>query len=70
VSAKGRKDELQILCKENNIPIEEELDEVVVKGGKERRRVCSKSCGREALLIHQKRMKVTHSKARRMLLEK
>jgi hypothetical protein len=29
VSAKGRKDELQILCKQNNIPIEEELDEVV-----------------------------------------
>ncbi len=29
MSAKGRKDELQILCKQNNIPIEEELDEVV-----------------------------------------
>jgi hypothetical protein len=29
VSAKGRKDELQILCKQNNISIEEELDEVV-----------------------------------------
>ncbi len=29
VSAKGRKDELQILCKQKNIPIEEELDEVV-----------------------------------------
>ena len=27
--AKGRKDELQILCKQNNIPIEEELDEVL-----------------------------------------
>jgi hypothetical protein len=29
VSAKGRKDKLQILCKQKNIPIEEELDEVV-----------------------------------------
>jgi hypothetical protein len=29
VSAKGRKDELQILCKQKNIPIEEELNEVV-----------------------------------------
>ena len=29
VSAKGRKDELQILCKNQNLPIEEELDEVV-----------------------------------------
>jgi hypothetical protein len=29
VSAKGRKNELQILCKQKNIPIEEELDEVV-----------------------------------------
>jgi hypothetical protein len=29
VSAKGRIDELQILCKQKNIPIEEELDEVV-----------------------------------------
>jgi hypothetical protein len=29
VSAKGRKDELQIMCKQKNIPIEEELDEVV-----------------------------------------
>jgi hypothetical protein len=29
VLAKGRKDKLQILCKQNNIPIEEELDEGV-----------------------------------------
>jgi hypothetical protein len=29
VSAKGRKEKMQILCKQKNIPIEEELDEVV-----------------------------------------
>jgi hypothetical protein len=29
VSAKGRKDEAQIMCRQKNIPIEEELDEVV-----------------------------------------
>jgi hypothetical protein len=29
VTAKGRKDELQIMCKQKNIPREEELDEVV-----------------------------------------
>jgi hypothetical protein len=29
VSAKGTKDELQILCKNQGIPIAEELDEVV-----------------------------------------
>jgi hypothetical protein len=29
VSAKGRKDKLQIMCKQKNIPVEEELDEVV-----------------------------------------
>jgi hypothetical protein len=29
IYAKGRKDELQILCKQKSIPIEEELDEVV-----------------------------------------
>jgi hypothetical protein len=32
VSAKGTKDELQVLCKNKDLPIVEELDEVVLKG--------------------------------------
>jgi hypothetical protein len=54
VSAKGRKDELQILCMQKNIPIEEELDEVV-EGWEEKPKGMLQSYGSEALSIRRKK---------------
>jgi hypothetical protein len=69
VSAKGRKDKLQILCKQKNIPIEEELDEVV-EGWKGKLKGMLKILWERGFINPAKKRKITCSMARRMLSER
>ena len=69
VSAKGRRDELQILCKQKNIPIEEELDEVV-KGWGGKPKGMLQILWERGFINPVKKRKITCSMARRMLSER